>query len=230
MSEPQLSADQVADFLQSNPSFFQDHAGLFAGLSVPHPHEHRAISLGERQILALRARVKDLEWRLAHLVHNAGSNEKINRRLTDWCALMLAENDPARLPAYLLETLTDIFELPEVALRLWNSGADDPELTEAATEGAQDYIGQLAKPYCGPADQQPVLAWFHSTTASLAVIPLRHPDTHQLFGAIALGAHEAGRFTPDMDTTFLETLGQLAGAALSRLSPGTSSDGNENAG
>src|SRR3546814_69835 len=70
-AEDSLSAEHIAQFLQDNPSFFQDHADVFANLRVPHPNETRAISLGERQIMTLRARAKDLEWKLSGLVHNA---------------------------------------------------------------------------------------------------------------------------------------------------------------
>ena len=45
-----LSAVEVAQFLKANPDFFDAHADVFSKLMVPHPHQSRAISLGERQI------------------------------------------------------------------------------------------------------------------------------------------------------------------------------------
>ena len=217
MSSTELSADDVADFLQRNPDFFSSHATVFAGLKVPHPHETRAISLGERQILALRARVKDLEWKLAGLVRNASGNEKINRTLTDWCALMLAEPDAEKLPGYILESLASIFELPDVQLRLWGVDGTDAALTQGVTSAVTDYVGDLAMPYCGPCDEQPVAGWFRPEVASLAVVPLHFPGTTQTVGVLALGSPSAERFSSDMDTLFLQTLGRLASAALSRL-------------
>lgn len=212
MSTDELSPDQVADFLQHNPDFLRQHAALFASLQVPHPHEHRTISLGERQILALRARVKDLEWKLAGLVHNATGNEKISRRLTDWCELMLAEPDPERLPAYVLETLADVFELPDVALRHWGAEAGSHAETAA-------WLHTLDRPFCGPATDQPVLAWLATPPVSVAILPLRVPGEETVSGALVLGADAPERFTPDMDTVFLETLARLAAAALSRCPP-----------
>ena len=58
MNATSLSAEDVAQFLTENREFFQDHADLFSNLHVPHPHESRAISLGERQIMILRARTR----------------------------------------------------------------------------------------------------------------------------------------------------------------------------
>src|SRR5690606_16453038 len=82
---PDLTAAAVARFLQQHPDFFTRHAEIFASLEVPHPHQARAISLGERQIMTLRERVRELEWRLAELSHNATGNESISRTITGWC-------------------------------------------------------------------------------------------------------------------------------------------------
>jgi len=56
-----LSADTVASFLSQHPDFFAQHAEVFADLRVPHPYASRAISLGERQVMTLRAKIKELE-------------------------------------------------------------------------------------------------------------------------------------------------------------------------
>src|SRR5690606_40937323 len=63
MTHPTPTPEAIAHFLKTNPDFFQQHASLFAELRVPHPHETRAISLGERQILTLRNRCKRSEER-----------------------------------------------------------------------------------------------------------------------------------------------------------------------
>ena len=67
MTDTAFTAQDIAVFLQENPGFFDEHADVFATLQVPHPHGSRAISLGERQILALRERTRELEWRLNEL-------------------------------------------------------------------------------------------------------------------------------------------------------------------
>src|SRR5690606_29705769 len=140
MTADSLSADQVAHFLQGNPSFFQDHADLFANLRVPHPNETRAISLGERQIMTLRARAKDLEWKLSGLVHNASGNERISKTLADWCCRMLAEDDATQIPAHIVRSLGDLFELPTIALRLWDlPGLQDSEFNEDVNDGIRSY-------------------------------------------------------------------------------------------
>lgn len=217
MSDPQFSPEAIAQFLAHNPDFLQQHADVFAGLRVPHPNESRAISLGERQILTLRAKAKELEWRLAGLIRNASGNEKISGTLTAWCAQMLAQDDATQLPGQITHSLSALFELPSVALRLWDlPGLPDGPHTADVDQAVRQFAAQLSAPYCGPLADQPVAGWLAQPPASLAIIPLSHGGTPP-FGLLVLGSDDAARFTPDMGTAFLSMLGELASAALSRL-------------
>ena len=49
-----MRSDEVAQYLQQNPQFFEEHADLVAHMDIPHPHGGRAISITERQMLSLR--------------------------------------------------------------------------------------------------------------------------------------------------------------------------------
>lgn len=217
MSSSHLNAAEVAAFLQQHPEFFQEHADLFADLKVPHPHAKQAISLGERQILTLRAKAKDLELQLSSLVYNASGNERIARTMTGWCAHMLAEDDAQRLPEAIVEGLRSLFDLPAVTLRLW----DLPRLAEGPYSLTPDdelrqYAQTLSTPYCGPLQAQTPASWLDEAPASLAIVALGDKDA-QPYGLLVIGSDDATRFTSDMGTAFLETLARLASAALSRL-------------
>src|SRR5690554_4811968 len=120
MTATPLSAQDVARFLQDNPDFFTAHAKIFADLKVPHPHQAHVISLGERQILTLRARARDLEWQLSGLIQNATGNERISKLLIDWCATLLSEDNAERIPDLIVQGLSRLFDLPDIALRLWD--------------------------------------------------------------------------------------------------------------
>src|SRR5258708_23316992 len=56
-----LTAEQVAEFLKQNPGFFESHVEVLMNLQIPHPHGGRAVSIGERQLVAARAKAKRLE-------------------------------------------------------------------------------------------------------------------------------------------------------------------------
>src|SRR5690606_12855876 len=210
-------AEDVAQFLQSNPEFFQEHASLFANLRVPHPHETRAISLGERQIMTLRAKTKDLEWKLSGLIHNATGNEKISKTLMAWCCRMLAENDATQLPGHIVRSLGDLFDLQSIALRLWNLPAlDNSEFNQDITDGIRQFARDLSTPYCGPLQDQEAAGWLGTPPASLAIVALRPADSTEPFGLLVLGSDHAERFTTDMATDFLSTINDWARASWCR--------------
>ena len=216
MTQQIPAPEDVALFLKSNPDFFQEHAQIFADLRVPHPHESRAISLGERQILTLRNRCKELEWKLAGLLHNASGNERISQQLMQWCCDMLAEDDTQALPALIVERLQGIFELPAVVLRLWDKDGPAPFAQEVG-DALRHHANGLANPYCGPSGDSPAAEWLGTSSQSLAAIALRPEGGVNAFGMLVLGSEDAGRFTSDMGTDYLATIGRLASAALQRL-------------
>jgi uncharacterized protein YigA (DUF484 family) len=205
----------VARFLQENPSFFGEHAELFAALSVPHPSDTRAISLGERQILILRDRQKELEQRLAILSHQAIFNQGTAKKMNHWCAQLLAVDDPQLVPGHIVGGLIESFEVPDVALRMWGLNLPEGPFTETVTSDEQTFAHGMSAPYCGPNKDLSVANWLKQPPASMAIIPI-HREA-QTVGLLLLGSPDSERFTADMGTTFLESIGQMASAALSRL-------------
>ena len=61
-------AEDVAEYLKTNPAFFEQYADLLAQIYVPHPHGGRAVSLAERQMLTLRDKNRQTESKLAELI------------------------------------------------------------------------------------------------------------------------------------------------------------------
>ena len=59
-----MTPDGVVEYLKQHPEFFEEHADFLATVFMPHPHGGRAISISERQILALRDKGKQLESKL----------------------------------------------------------------------------------------------------------------------------------------------------------------------
>ena len=220
MTQP-LSAQEVATFLQENPEFMVEHADVFSTLEVPHPHQARAISLGERQIMTLRDRLRDFEFRFAQLVRNAALNEITTSKLIDWCARMLAEQSPLRLPGEITLGLAEHFNLQEIGLRLWGLDLPAEGVGEPVPDDVRVFADSLAAPYCGTDTQFAAAAWLAAKPASLAIVALRNGPKAPAFGLLVLGSDDPDRFAPEMGTAFLETVARLASAALQRLIPAT---------
>ena len=72
-----MDASAVAEYLKKNPAFFEDYADVVAQIFVPHPHGGHAIPIAERQMLALRDKVYDLEQKLHELIAHGAENDLI---------------------------------------------------------------------------------------------------------------------------------------------------------
>lgn len=220
MTDTAFTAHDIAAFLQDHPGFFDEHADVFATMQVPHPHGSRAISLGERQILTLRERNRELEWRLNELVRNATANESIGTHVAKWCSRLLSENDAQRVPGEIALGLAEQFDLNHVALRLWNlSELPTTGYGEPVSQDVRTFTDSLKTPYCGTDTDFEAAGWLDSKPKSLALVPLRLEADGAAVGLLVLGSDDPERFTPEMGTAFLESIGQLASAALHRLNP-----------
>jgi uncharacterized protein YigA (DUF484 family) len=215
-----LTAEQVAEYLRQNPGFFEQHADILMNLQVPHPHGGRAVSIGERQLVAVREKARILEDKLHELIafgeENDAVSEKIHRLA---CRLIAAPSLDATLDTLYLDLL-DHFAVPHVAVRLWNVAEENPETKEfapVATEMKQ-FVEQMAAPYCGHHPVYENQAWFGEAAPhlkSFALLALRH-DTHA-FGVVALASEDPKRFYPEMGTLYLARIASLMSHAMWRF-------------
>lgn len=222
--QPQpITEDDIAHFLATTPGFFERYAGLLASVQLGSPHSGRAISLQERQVELLRRKIHDLELRLAAMLRLGRDNVGIADKLLGLLQVLLRARSEQDLPALLLSELKQRFQLPQVALRLWDLAPEFADLEQAAASAAST-SGAAALPdrlYCGPQAGQAALAWLAQPEAvqSVALLPLRPLADAPPFGLLVLASDDPQRFQPSMDTDFLRHLAELAGAALSRLLP-----------
>src|SRR4029079_4399358 len=76
-----MDAKDVAQFLKSNPQFFDQNPQLLESIYVPHPHGGRAIPLTERQIISLREKLRLLEGKLGEFVQFGEDNDAIGEKV-----------------------------------------------------------------------------------------------------------------------------------------------------
>lgn len=213
-----MNADDVARYLKQNPDFLAQHSELFAELTVPHPHSGQAISLAERQLHALRDKIRQLEHKLAELIRFGEENDELGEKVHRFSLALLDAADYDSLRHALFHHMQEHFAVPHVALRIWNSviahdGVDFAEVSEAV----RFYAGDLRHPYCGAPGHIEVLGWFGQAAPhvrSVALMPLRRGA--QVFGLLALGSEEAERFYAGMGTLYLGRIGELVSVALLR--------------
>lgn len=211
-----MKAEEVADYLRSNPAFFAQYADLLAQVHVPHPHGGRAIPLAERQVLSLREKSRALEAKLGELIQFGEENDAIAAKVHKLALGLLAPAAREGVEAALAQHLREDFGVPQVALRVWH-GDGDMKANVASTE-LREYAASLSHPYCGPNNGSEAMSWFGEAAPqvrSCALVPLRREG--ETFGLLALGAESERRFYPEMGTVYLERIGEMASAALARV-------------
>lgn len=216
-----LTEDDIADFLAGTPGFFERHAELLASVELSSGHGNRAISLPERQASLLRDKIKALETRLAGMIRHGQDNVLIADKMQSWTRRLLRTAQARDLPGAIALGLAAEFQIPQAALRLWD--VDDAYAGEAFAadvgSGVRAFAASLGAPYCGANDGFEAARWLpHAAQArSLALIALRPGQDAPVAGLLVLASPDPERFHSGMGTEFLERLGALAGAALSRL-------------
>src|SRR4030067_180692 len=116
-----MRAEEVAQYLQDNPQFFEKHVETLAQISLPHPHGGRTISLSERQLLALREKNKELEKKLHELIEFAREKDALQHKVHEFVVALFAARDLATLQEMVPHLLREIFSVPHTALRLWQA-------------------------------------------------------------------------------------------------------------
>lgn len=214
-----MNAADVVRFLKEHPDFLSSHGEIFADITVPHPHGGQAITLAERQLHALRDKIRLLEGKLAELIRYGEENDEIGEKVHQLGLALLEAGDFTAARNALFQSLRDDFSVPHVAMRLW-SGVPVQEADEFAPvgEGVRELASAMQQPYCGTPGQLEVLEWFGGSAShlrSVALVPLRRDA--ELHGLLVLASEEGQRFYPEMGTLYLSRIGDIATAALRRL-------------
>ncbi len=234
-----ITEGDIANYLANTPGFFDRHAELLAAVQLTSPHGHRAVSLQERQMEMLRERHKGLEHKIVEMIRHGQENMAINDRLQRWTLTLLLTADATALPQVAVDELRHEFMIPFAAIRLWGADKAHAHLSfaRAVTDDTQTFTASLTAPYCGVNNGFEAASWLGeedgdgggagggavgaggtaAKVKSLALIPLR--DRGLVFGLLVLGSPDPTRYSADMGTEFLQRIGELAGAAFSRLLP-----------
>ncbi len=223
MSIQGITEADIANFLANNPGFFERHAELLASVQLTSPHGQRAVSLQERQMEMLREKIKGLEGKIIEMIRNGQENVAIADRLHRWTRALMLTADAAALPAVLTRELMHQFMIPQSGIRLWGASetfASQP-FAQAVSADVKSLAASLTTPYCGVNSGFEAAQWLEdpASAMSLAMIPLRHGSGVEAFGLLVLASPDPTRYTAEMGTEFLQRIGELASASLSRLLP-----------
>lgn len=189
-AEQQEREALVAEWLLATPGFFERHADLLAEIQLKNPHGDRAISLQERQLGVLRQQNQALNQRLSDMLRFGSQNDKTQGLMIQWLSNLLSAKSEADVRAAISAGLATIFDIEQVELLDGDHGN-----------------------FCGSANQSSdaIKALLKENMQSLAVINLSSLNVQ-----ILLASQSAEKFTSDMGRVYLDQIGELALAALTR--------------
>ncbi|WP_127999944.1 DUF484 family protein [Piscinibacter defluvii] len=218
-----ITEQDIAEYLANNPAFFERHAELLGSVQLTSPYGQRTVSLQERQMEMLRDKIKGLEGKIIEMIRHGQENVAIADKLHRWTRTLMLTANAGDLPDVLVGELKHQFLIPQAGIRIW--GAADAfaglPFTREVSADIRSLAGSLTLPYCGVNSGFEAAQWLDdpATAMSLAMIPLRHGATIDAFGMLVLASPDPTRYTADMGTEFLQRIGELASACLSRLLP-----------
>ena len=230
-----ITETDIANYLANTPGFFERHAELLGSVQLTSPHGQRAVSLQERQMEMLRDKIRGLEGKIIEMIRNGQDNVGIADKLHRWARAMMLNADPADLPGLLVRELMHQFMIPQAGVRLWGAAAsfDVLPFAQPVSDDVKIFATSLSAPYCGLNSGFEASKWLAdpAVAMSMAMIPLRAGTNagmgsgvgagvgDRAYGMLVLASPDPTRYSADMGTEFLARIGELAGAALSRLVP-----------
>jgi uncharacterized protein YigA (DUF484 family) len=138
-----------------------------------------------------------------------------------WVLSLLTTPAARDLPDTIAQELQTQFSIPQVAIKVWEVATPfaDGDFATGVSDDARSFAASLSTPFCGLNVGLEAVSWLPEPAAaqSVALIALRSGDATQAFGLLVLASPDAERFTSGMGTDFLQRIGVLASAALSRL-------------
>ena len=221
------ATDTVIDYLQRNPDFFERYPQLLAKLRIPHERGAATVSLVERQVQVLRDKNQTLDGKLREFVEVARSNDQLIDNIHNLACRLIQARGTLQIVDALELSLREDFGACEWLLVL--TRADVPELTRiqhrhlrvtqrsAPELRAFETFFESAKPRCGQIrDSQRDYLFGPDATAvgSAALVPLGPGAS---YGVLAIGSHDANRFTATMSTDYLVRISELISAAVGEL-------------
>jgi len=221
--EETFSDDDIADYLQRHPNFFDRHSSLLTDLKVAHEPGAAAISLVERQVTLLRQRSNQLERQLKDLVTVAKLNDALVEKMHGLSIRLMAASGCAERVDILETCLREEFRAERAAVVLFSPLLDESvaghgflKVADRSESGLKPFASFLksARPRCGlMRDRQKTFLFGDDAgeISSAALVPL---GSRAELGFLVIGSRDPDYFNPGKGMDFLTRLGELVSVAL----------------
>jgi hypothetical protein len=195
----------VAHWLLSTPGFFDRHPQLLLSIDLGSSLDGRVLSLQEKQMNVLRNKNRDLNQRTTEMLRFGMENDLTQNLMVQWLEDLCGKKTKEDVIENITNGLNSMFKVGSVTY------IPPSEIETAILENLNKEIivGSLPAEINFPSLQ------ITDEVGSFALVPLHIHE--KKFGAILFISKDISKYTLDTGLVYLEQLGRLAAAALSRF-------------
>lgn len=215
-----VSADQVAAYLQKHPDFFINRDSLLEQITLPH-ESGKAISLLERQVKILRERSIESRHTLNTLMENAKYNDQLFSVTRALILALLIEDEVSQIASATeanLNTQPGI-DVSSVILfeteHLNNVGNTRRESTDFLQESFPTLLRDR-KTICKSIEKETANFLFPHRGGGIRSVALCPIGRERMLGVLAIGNKSHDYFHPELDTLFLDFIGEVLESIIMR--------------
>jgi uncharacterized protein YigA (DUF484 family) len=215
-----VSAEQVAAYLQKHPDFFINRDSLLEQITLPH-ESGKAISLLERQVKILRERSIDSRHTLNTLMENAKYNDQLFSVTRTLILALLIEDDVSQIASATeanLNTQPGI-DASSVILfetdHLYNVENTRLESTDFLQENFPTLLRDR-KTICKSIEKDTAAFLFPHRGGGIRSVALCPIGRERMLGVLAIGNKAYEYFNPELDTLFLDFIGEVLESLIIR--------------
>lgn len=215
-----VSAEQVATFLHDNPDFFVDRDSLLAEMTLPH-ESGKAISLLERQVKILRERGIESRHTLNVLLENAKYNDQLFNVTRALILALLMEDEVSQIASATEANLCTQPGIDTCSVILFET--DNLQNVEHMRLESTEFLAQNfstllrdRRSLCRPVDKETATFLFPHGGSSIRSVALCPIGRERMLGVLAIGNKAQDYFNTDLDTVFLDFIGEVLESIIIR--------------
>ena len=210
---------EVAEYLEKNPQFFSGHTDLLASMHLPNPHGSGTVSLAERQQVAQREKIHQVERKYNELLRFGIENDEKSIKIHNLTLALLNANSLTEITEALNNSLQNEFGISSSKIMLWAEPKNTEDLSlsifDEVDESSRNWAEALIEPYCGKLPNEDLVSIKTNDNAkSYAMTAL---EIGSPVGLLVMASDDEKRFYPEMGTVFVKRIGELTSAALTRF-------------
>ena len=217
---PKLSEDQVLDYLEKNPDFFNRNEEALSRVVLQH-NSGDAASIIERQIKTLRNRNQKIDTQVSEMISVAKLNEEIFSKIRALCTSMIDIETWQQLNESLATHFLTNFKADYILCNIEESSStqsldhikfEEIRIAESFKTGTEPLCLQLREE-----EMHDLFGSIHEKgqgTESVLIIPF---SSRNRKGFLSIGSKDPLRFNNNMETMFATFISSLLSRVVHRL-------------